>query len=310
MNHNGRVARKRSVDPVIKEMNWLIDNMKPKRISFGDELFSVDIARAHEIVDRMIEDGIGEKVEWDMQTHVRYVDDLLCEKLKRSNIKVMEVGVETGDEATLKTMGKGTTREMILAAFKSARRHGVNTGALIILGQPNETFRSMLKTIRFGIKLNPAYPVYSTMVPFPGTEVSRMAAKGEGGYRLISTNWDDYGKQLNNCLEFTNISRTWLDWFQGFGYIGTFLFNFRFGDLMKFFWEYRYGAINLFLKALTKKHSARELLNIPDDYENVLSSPRKTTVDDIIVSRKHWLDYQNREIKRARKIKPELLKTG
>ncbi len=310
MNHNGRVARKRSVDSVINEMNWLISTMKPKRISFGDELFSVDMSRAHEMVDRIIAEGIGEKINWDMQTHVRYVDDLLCEKLKRSNIKVMEVGVETGDEETLKRMGKGTTREMILAAFDSARRFGVPTAALIILGQPNETFGSMFRTIRFGIKLNPAYPIYSTMVPFPGTEVARIAAKGEGGYQLISTNWDDYGKQLNNCLAFTNISRTWLDWFQVFGYVGTFFFNFRFGDLLRFFWSYRGGAINLFLKALIKKRTSDKMMDLPDDYETVLSSPKNTTVEDMINSRKHWLDYQNREIKRVRHLKPELLKTG
>jgi radical SAM superfamily enzyme YgiQ (UPF0313 family) len=220
----------------------------------------------------------------------------------------MELGVETGDEETLKKMGKGTTRQMIMNAFASAKRHGVRTGALIILGQPNETFRSMLETIKFGIKLNPAYPVYSTMVPFPGTEVARMAAKGEGGYKLITTNWDEYGKQLNNCLELTSISRTALDWFQMIGYVGTFLFNFRLMALLNFFWEYRGGAINLFSKALTRKRTIKEMLNIPDDYEQVISSRCVVTIEDLIASRSYWLNYQNREMRRAKQSNPELLK--
>src|SRR5690606_15620109 len=50
MNPGGRVARKRSVENVIEEINWIIRDFKPKRISFGDELFSVDMQRTHRLL--------------------------------------------------------------------------------------------------------------------------------------------------------------------------------------------------------------------------------------------------------------------
>ena len=37
MNHNGRVARTRSVENVIEELELIIDNYQPKDIRFGDE---------------------------------------------------------------------------------------------------------------------------------------------------------------------------------------------------------------------------------------------------------------------------------
>ena len=41
---------------------------------------------------------------------------------------------------------------------------------------------------------------FGIMVPYPGTEVAEMAKKGEGGYKIISSNWADYNKQLGNAL--------------------------------------------------------------------------------------------------------------
>ena len=77
MNPNGKIARKRSIQNVIDELNWIIRDFKPKRISFGDELFSVDMPRASALLDAMIENKIGEQVAWDVQPHVLFVDEAM-----------------------------------------------------------------------------------------------------------------------------------------------------------------------------------------------------------------------------------------
>ena len=58
MNPNGRVARKRSVDNVIEELEMLIEKFHPSSISFGDELFSIDMERSKELLTAMIEHNI------------------------------------------------------------------------------------------------------------------------------------------------------------------------------------------------------------------------------------------------------------
>lgn len=192
LNHNGRVARKRSVEKVVSEMEWLIDYAAPKRISFGDELFSIDINRTEELLDLMIEREIGKKVSWDIQTHVAYVNDTLFKKMKLANISKCEMGVEAGDNDILRKMGKGTNLDMIVRSFKLAKKYGIPTGSFLLLGQPNETLKSMWNTIKIGILINPTEPIIGTMVPYPGTEVAKLAAKGEAGFQLITTNWDEY----------------------------------------------------------------------------------------------------------------------
>ncbi len=307
LNPNGKVARKRGVKNTVEEMEWLIRDFKPKRISFGDELFSVDMKRTEELLDLMIEKKIGEKVSWDIQTHVAFVNDALLARMKTARLEKLEMGVETGDEIALKRMGKATNAEMILKSFRLAKKHGIKTGSFLLLGQPNETHRSILKTIRLAIKINPTEPIFGTMVPYPGTEVAKLAAKGEAGFRLLTTNWDEYNKQLNGSLEFTNISRRALEWYQIIGYVSVFIANFRLLDFLKFFLKYSSGAIKLFTKAFTGKKSIREMMNMPADYEEVINSPSEISLEDMISARESWKHVQSTEIKRARKLAPHLL---
>jgi radical SAM superfamily enzyme YgiQ (UPF0313 family) len=307
LNHNGKVARKRGVQKVIDEMNWLI-NYGAKRISFGDELFSVDMHRTEELLEAMIEEKIGERVSWDIQTHVSFVNDNLFEKMSRAKIEKCEMGVESGDEQALKRMGKATTKEMINAAFKSAKKFNIKTGSFFIIGQPDETYASIWQTIKYAIKLNPTEPIFGTMVPYPGTEVANLAAKSEKGYKLVTTDWDEYRKQLNGSMELQNISRTKMEMLQIFAYVIVFLANFRIIDFLRFFWAYRGGAIQLFTKAFTGKKSTGELLKKPSDYNEVINSPGRIAMSKIVDSREYWRNIQNNEIKRTKKEMPNLLR--
>ena len=307
LNHNGKVARKRNVEITVEEIEWLIDYAKPERISFGDELFSIDMKRTDELLDLMIERKIGEKVTWDIQTHVGYVNDNLLKKMKQANIAKCEMGVEAGDPIALKKMGKGTNIEMILKAFKNAHKYKIPTGSFLLLGQPYETHKSIWNTLKIGIKINPTEPIIGTMVPYPGTEVAKMAAIGEAGYKLITTNWDEYRKQLNGSLEFTHISRRSLEFYQAVGYIIIFVANFRFIDLIKFFFKYIGGAVQLIKKIFSGKKGTEELMNIPNDYDTVINSPGNISLEEIIDARQYWKNVQQQNLKYTKLMKPELL---
>jgi anaerobic magnesium-protoporphyrin IX monomethyl ester cyclase len=306
LNHNGKVARKRSLHLVIEEMEYLISR-GAQRISFGDELFSVDMKRTSELLDLMIERNIGNRVKWDIQTHVGFVNDELLRKMKQANIYRCEMGVEAGDEEALRRMGKATNPEMIFKAFDTARKYGITTGSFLLIGQPHETHRSIWKTIRIGIRVNPSEPIIGTMVPYPGTEVARMAAQGEGGYKMITTDWDNYSKQINGALEFTGISKRMLEFYQILGYTLIFLCNFRFLDFIRFFWNYRAAGIALVKKVLFNKTAPEKKLK-PDDYEEIINANTTFNADTMIEARRYWKGVQSAEIKRTKTLMPRLLK--
>lgn len=308
MNPNGRVARKRSVANVMDEIELVLSKYKPKRLRFGDELFTVDMARSHQLMDAMYAAGVQDRCSWDCQTHVRFVDVALLTKIKNAGCYRVEMGVETGDEDKLRVMGKGTTMKQILAAGEAARAAGIPFGTFFIVGQPDETRESLKRTIQTAIKLNPDLPIIGIMCPYPGTEVARMAASGEGGYQLLTTNWDEYNKQIGGAMAFANLSRSQIEWIQITAYIKVFLYNYRFWDLAKFIWEFRHSGWKVVKKAIFNRSAFDESHLKPQDYEERLESGRKVTVDDMIAARNSWMGVQKMEMLRARRESPELLK--
>ncbi|MED5446639.1 MAG: radical SAM protein [Planctomycetota bacterium] len=138
MNHNGRIARSRSVQNVVAEIRWLLDEYGIGDLRFGDELFTVDMERSRELMEALIESGLSERIRWDCQTHVRFVDESLLRLMKQAGCYRVELGIETGDEEKLRTLGKGTNLKMILAAAEAARRAGLSFGTFFIIGQPHE----------------------------------------------------------------------------------------------------------------------------------------------------------------------------
>jgi len=300
MNPNGRVARKRSVENVIEELEWVIESFHPKLICFGDELFSFDMARTHQLLDAMIRHRIGERVPWDAQTHVRFVDEELFKKLKRAGAVRIDLGIETGDEEKLRSLGKGTTRAMIAKARNAALRAGVPIGTFFLFGHPNETVASINETIKLAVQLNADLPMFGLMTPYAGTEVARLAANGEAGYRLKSTDWDEYNKQIGGALEFANLTRRQIERLQIKAYASVFLYNFRFVEFAKFAWRYRRGAWSVLKKMLTNSALA-DMLNRPPDYDEVINSAGGVSPHEIAEARRAWAGIQTQEMTRARR---------
>jgi radical SAM superfamily enzyme YgiQ (UPF0313 family) len=308
MNHNGRVARKRDVDRVISQITKLIDQYGAKHIRFGDEIFTIDMERTHLLLDEMIERGMHRRITWDCQTHVRFVDLPLLRKMKQAGCLRVDMGIETGDDEKLRVLGKGTTIRMIEEAFSAAREAGLPFGTLLIIGHPNETRESIRQTLDLAVRFNPDTPFISVMTPFPGTEVSRMAAAQENGYRLTSTDWDDFNVKSGGVLEFAGLSRSQIAWWQLWGYIRVFLFNYRFVELLRFIWTYRGAGLALVRRGLLgQQRNAGSRLR-PADYEKRLAVGTPTSAEDIIRGRLSWEAYQKLEMARTRKVDSRLLK--
>jgi len=250
-NPNGRVVRKRSPELFLDEVEWLVETMAPERLFISDEIFTVDRARTDAILDGMIARGLAARVRWMAQTHVNFVDEALFARMKAAGCDLVGFGIETGDEHALASMGKGLLdHRRILAAREAARRAGLAVEGYFILGQPNETKESARATIALATALDLDLPIFGIMVPYPGTEVARMAERGEGGYRIRSTDWNDYNKQIGDALEFEHLSRRDLEWLQVTGYLSVFARNGRWLDLLRFCWRFRREGIAVMRKVV------------------------------------------------------------
>lgn len=255
-----------------------------------------------DLVRKKIKANVQDVVEWNATTHVRFIDDELCELMMASNCSGVGLGIETGSEELLKKVGKGTTQEMMLRARECTKRAGLWVETFAILGQINETVDTLKDTINLIVKLNPELPIFGIMVPYPGTEVARLAARGEGGYKIVSTDWDDYNKQIGGALEFAGLTRSQVEFFQIYAYLKVYLANGRYKDLVKFLWTYGRGGLAVLLK------NFRFALNTVLGKGN--KNIRECEPAQVIAignAMDDWEQWQVAELKRAKKASNEKL---
>jgi radical SAM superfamily enzyme YgiQ (UPF0313 family) len=255
-NPNGRVVRQRSVPRVLEEMTGLVEGMGARSFYVCDEVFGIDLERTHRLLDGMIAAGLDRRVRWTAATHVKCADRGMFKKMKAAGCSMVEVGIEAGDPGILAGLGKGVTVERAIEVRKAAAEVGLAFGALMIMGHPGETWESANRTIDLAVKLNSDQTIFGIMVPYPGTEVAAMARRGEGGYRLIARDWNDYGKQHGNALEMESLSRRQLELLQAIGYVQVFVRNGRLADLVRFAWRFRHEGWGVLKKVVQGSSSS------------------------------------------------------
>jgi hypothetical protein len=194
---------------------------------------------------------------------------------------------------------------MIMEARIAARKAKVPIQAFFILGQPNESVESIKKTVDTAVKLNPDLPVFGIMTPYPGTEVSRLAALGQAGYNLVTTDWDEFNKQIGGALEFANLSRSQIEKMQIMAYVKVYLNNHRYIDFIKFLWHYKAGAWSVFRKLIGMRQ--KSMYSYVED-----TIKRKNTVEkgkkEIVAAAEVWQKWQTSELNRAKKVDHNLIK--
>jgi radical SAM superfamily enzyme YgiQ (UPF0313 family) len=151
------------------------------------------------------------------------------------------MGVESGDNAILKDIGKQITVEQVKEAVNIIKENRISLGTYYILGHPNETRESVGKTIDLAIDLNTDTIAVGIMVPYPGTGVFERAKCGRDGYRLLSEDWSQYDKFGGRALESINLTHEELVKYQKSAYIRFYINNYRFIDLIGFFWQRRHA---------------------------------------------------------------------
>lgn len=229
----GNKPRLRSVESVIMEIERDIEKFNARRIVFLDDTFILSKERILNICNEMIERGISKSVTWITETRVDSVDKEILQKMKEAGCRLIMYGIESGNQKCLNNLKKGTTLEQARTAVKLTKEAKIEVDTNFILGCPNETYETILDTIDFALELDPDYAGFSIMTPFPGTEVRKIIGQNKGKFRLLTSDWKKYGKQIGEAMELENIDRRCLESLQTLAYIKFYLRPHRLFNLFK-----------------------------------------------------------------------------
>ena len=202
----GNRVRYRELEHVMGEIERDIFDYRANRLLIMDETFTVNRESTIRFTDEMTRRAFHKKLKWFCQTRVDLVDEELLKRLKLSGCRYMNFGIESGSEEQLKAVDKKVVLHQARKVVGEAMRLGMRVQCGFIFGLPGETVETAKETIETSIRIDPSVATFSILTPFPGTKIYEMARRGEGGLKLLTEDWSQYGKQVaRGALELENL---------------------------------------------------------------------------------------------------------
>ncbi len=168
---HGRSHRMKPVDKLIIELRWLKENMGAKGFSFLDSTFTANRKWTLEFC-HAYEREIG--LPWACFARADCVDEERVSAMKRSGCWQIGMGLESANDATLRSINKKTTVEDNRQALELLKRHKIRSYASFILGWPGETWEDAMNTIDWALQHRPTLAIFNTPIPLPATELRKL----------------------------------------------------------------------------------------------------------------------------------------
>src|SRR5919206_704622 len=165
--HSGHRWRLRSVDDIVNECRWALENFPSlKEIFFDDDTFNYRKERTIELCRKLKPLNFT----WSCTSRVT-TDYETLKAMKEAGCRLLIVGYESGDPQILKNIKKGATVERAREFTRDCHKLGLKVHGDFILGLPGETRETIRRTIDFAKELDVETIQVSVAHAYPGTEL-------------------------------------------------------------------------------------------------------------------------------------------
>jgi anaerobic magnesium-protoporphyrin IX monomethyl ester cyclase len=167
----GRGWRCRSADSVLSEIEEIYGRYGFRAVVFMDDNFTLDPGRVVKIAGGIQERGLD--LKWwtfsRVDTIVRNPE--MVKAMAASGAVMVYMGIESGNEETLKSLGKNTKSSDQCLAVDILRKNGIESYGSYIIGNLNEGPEDVENTINRAIRLDTNIAQFSILTPYPGTRL-------------------------------------------------------------------------------------------------------------------------------------------
>ena len=183
----GGFWRGRSPENVLEEIRIIYEDYGTRNVEFMDDTFTLDQKRAEKICDGIIREGWD--ISWGASSRVDTLSRKLVEKMKKAGCWILFLGIESGSQKILDSIGKRITLQQVRKAVKIVKEFGIQVLGSFIIGFLRDTVETINKTIKFAKSLNLDYAEFSILTPYPGTPIYDYASKNG---LLLTKDWSRY----------------------------------------------------------------------------------------------------------------------
>jgi len=117
------------------------------QIIFADDTFNVPKDRFEEFLDIIIAEDLN--IPWYSFLRCQYINQRIVKKMKKSGCQAVFLGIESGSDAILKNMKKGSIANFYLRGIEWLRSEGIKTVGAFVIGFPGETIETANITRNF-----------------------------------------------------------------------------------------------------------------------------------------------------------------
>jgi radical SAM superfamily enzyme YgiQ (UPF0313 family) len=175
----------RSARLVAEEMLQIKTRFQPDHLWFADDIFALSQQWTLDFADAV--KSLGAEIPFKMQSRCDLMTRPTAGALRRAGCTEVWMGVESGAQAVLDAMDKGTRLWQVFDARENLCRHGIRACYFLQFGYPGETWTEIEKTIALVRETRPDDIGVSVSYPLPGTEFHRMVSNQLGP----KENWAD-----------------------------------------------------------------------------------------------------------------------
>lgn len=175
--------RFRAPEALIREMITMQDQYGVEVMGFTDSYFPYSHRSGLEFCERWKDSRLKNRMRWFTETRVDKINEELLHEMKQADCEMVMYGFESGDQAVLDSMSKGTTIKQARDVMRATKKVGLRSIGFFILDFPGETRQSIERTISFALELNPDMAKFNLFVPLPGSQVFE---KNDGGHDTTS----------------------------------------------------------------------------------------------------------------------------
>ena len=163
----GRSHRRRSVGNVMAEMRHLVEEYRPQRIRFSDDILPQNRQWTLELCGAI--QSSESDVGFECLARMDLMDRELLAQMGRAGFRKVYYGVESGSQRILDAMGKGTNVEDIRRVARLTREAGMEQHWFIMLGYPGERQEDVEKTLALMAECRPEEFSTTLANPMKGT---------------------------------------------------------------------------------------------------------------------------------------------
>ena len=215
----GRKVRYRSVQNVIKEIKYWIEKLKTNKFTFRDPVFSINRKYAVSLCEQIIKENL--KVEFQIETHLKNLDNKLILLLKRAGLKMVYVGIESSNLNVLKGIKRFTVdNDQQYQIINELKKNGIIVKSMFMLANPDDTVETIKNTIEYSKLLPNQLVQFSVFTPYPGTPLY-----SEFKEKIIASDFEKYN-QYNLVYKHKSLNNDVLIKLKNLGY-RKFYFNIR-----------------------------------------------------------------------------------